>query len=352
MTVEIGLGVQSDKLPEDYRRIAAIAEDGGVDVLSVYSDLMFQPPLPALLEMARVTSRVRLGAACWNPYTLHPYEIAGQLAALDRASQGRAYLGLARGSWLRAIGVAQPRPVDRLREAIEVIHRLLRGDRDGFDGDIFRLEPRVSLNYAPLRAAPPLLIGTWGARTAALAGRVANELKIGGSVNPAMVAVLRGRIAVGAADIGRPVDEVRIVIGAVTVVDLDAAAARARARAEVALYLPVVAALDPTLDVAVDVVDRIAGLVAAGDAVAAGALIGDDLLDMFAFAGAPDEVAAQAQRLIDAGAGRIEFGTPHGLHDDDGVRLICEHVLPQLRRQSPAPRQGAAAYTDDGTSHD
>ena len=38
--------------------------------------------------MARATSRVRLGAACLNPYTQHPYEIAGGLALVgtDRLS--------------------------------------------------------------------------------------------------------------------------------------------------------------------------------------------------------------------------------------------------------------------------
>ena len=38
-------------------------------------------------------------------------EIAGQIAVLDLVSQGRAYLGLARGSWLTTIGVETPRPV-------------------------------------------------------------------------------------------------------------------------------------------------------------------------------------------------------------------------------------------------
>ena len=35
--------------------------------------------------MARVTERVRLGPAALNPFTLHPYEIAGQIAMLDRS---------------------------------------------------------------------------------------------------------------------------------------------------------------------------------------------------------------------------------------------------------------------------
>jgi len=42
------------------------------------------------LLMARVTERVRLGPAALNPFTLHPYEIAGQIAMLDSVSRGRA----------------------------------------------------------------------------------------------------------------------------------------------------------------------------------------------------------------------------------------------------------------------
>ncbi len=77
---EIGVAFQTDKPPGRYGALAAAAEGYGFDVVSVFADLLYQPPLPALLEMARATSRVRLGAACLNPYTQHPYEIAGGLA--------------------------------------------------------------------------------------------------------------------------------------------------------------------------------------------------------------------------------------------------------------------------------
>jgi len=78
---EIGVAFQTDKPPGRYGELAAAAEAHGFDVVSVFADLLDQPPLPALLEMARATSRVRLGAACLSPYTHHPYEIAGGLAA-------------------------------------------------------------------------------------------------------------------------------------------------------------------------------------------------------------------------------------------------------------------------------
>ena len=49
-------------------------------------------------------------------------------------------------------------------------------------------------------------------------------------------------------------------------------------------------------------------------------------------AGTPDEVARQAAGLLDAGVRRIEFGPPQGLRStEEGVRLLAERVLPQLR---------------------
>jgi 5,10-methylenetetrahydromethanopterin reductase len=54
-------------------------------------------------------------------------------------------------------------------------------------------------------------------------------------------------------------------------------------------------------------------------------------LDRFTIAGTPEEVAAHAQRLFDAGVKRVEFGTPQGLTTASGVNLLCDRVLPLLR---------------------
>ena len=98
MTRELGLGLQTDKPLAEYGRLAQAAEEAGFDVVTTFNDLWFQPALPALLEIARATQRVRIGPSCLNPFTLHPVEIAGQVAMLDAASDGRAFLGLARGA--------------------------------------------------------------------------------------------------------------------------------------------------------------------------------------------------------------------------------------------------------------
>jgi 5,10-methylenetetrahydromethanopterin reductase len=118
----------------------------------------------------------------------------------------------------------------------------------------------------------------------------------------------------------------------VTVVDEDGSRARAAARQEVAMYVDVVGARDPTTPLEPELLSRIGALVAVGDHVAAGALIPDDVLARFAFAGTPADVATQAEAVFDAGALRVDFGTPHGIHERHGVELLCREVLPRLRR--------------------
>jgi 5,10-methylenetetrahydromethanopterin reductase len=73
------------------------------------------------------------------------------------------------------------------------------------------------------------------------------EVKIGGSANPDVIPHFRRVIDAAASLVGRAGADIGIVVGAVCVVDEDGAAARALARREVALYLPVVAGLDPTV---------------------------------------------------------------------------------------------------------
>jgi len=297
---ELGLGLQSDKQPAEYEAIARRAEAAGVDVVTVYHDLLFQPAIAPLLLMARVTERIRLGPSALNPYTLHPVELAGQAAALDLASGGRAYLGLVQGAWLDQLGLDGRQSLGALREAAEIVRRLFAGDRNGFSGRHFTIAPGAGFNYEPLRREIPLLIGSWRPRTLAWAGTVAREVKLGGTANPEMIRQAR-------AWIGN--DNVRIVVGAVTVVDEDGAGARARAREEVQLYLPVVARLDPTLQLA------------DGE---------EPPLERFTIAGTPEEVAAHVLELVGAGAGRVELGTPQGLTPGSGLELICERVLPLL----------------------
>jgi 5,10-methylenetetrahydromethanopterin reductase len=320
---QVSIAFQSDKPMQEYAELAKAVEDFGFDVLSIYSDLMYQPPIGPLTVAAMATSRIRLGPASLNPFTLHPVEIAGQVATLDLASNGRAYWGISRGAWLDSVGVEQSRPITRVREAIDVVEHLLAGKREPYNGNCFQLTKHHHLRYQVQRSHIPLLIGTWGTKLLDLAGRRAAEVKIGGSANPDVVPVVAKRLGEGS--------QCGIVMGAVTIVDEDRDQARAAIRREMALYLPVVARLDPTVDVDPELLLRMDTLVTQGDQEAAGKLIPDDLLTRFGFCGNPFDIIEQCEELFLAGATRIEFGTPHGISGRSGLDLLGRQVLPALR---------------------
>ncbi|CAA9545417.1 MAG: hypothetical protein AVDCRST_MAG33-403 [uncultured Thermomicrobiales bacterium] len=332
MSRQVSIALQGDKPLARYGELAALAEGYGFDGVSVYADLGFQPAIGPLIEVARATSRVRVGPAALNPYLLHPVEIAGQIAQLDAVSNGRAYLGIARGAWLDTLGVTDDRHLTRLREAVAVVRHLLSGQEDGYTGEVYRLPVGRLFRYPVLRPAVPILIGAWGPKMLAVAGEIADEVKVGGSTNPDLVGEIRRRLAVGEERAGRLPGSVAVCFGAVTVVDEDGQRARAYVRREAARYLPVVAPMDPTVAIPEATLMEIQRLVDADRLDDAAMLVPDDLLDRFAFAGTPEQVVTQAERLFTAGVDRIEFGTPHGLTEDGGLRLLGERVLPALRR--------------------
>ncbi len=329
---EISIAFQTDKRASDYIALAKLADAYSFDAISVYCDAPYHPSFGPLLLMAPQISRARLGPAGVSPSRMHPIDIAAGTALLADVAAGGSYLGLVRGGWLAEHGIRELQPPIRaMREAIAIIRKLLTGESAGYRGRVFQIAEHVRAPYPLPARRVPLQIGTWGPKLADLAGELADEVKIGGSANPALVPLMREYIARGEARAGRTPGRVQIVLGAVSVVDEDRRAARWMARRAVALYLPIVAPMDASVAIEPELLDRVEAFVHAGDSDSAAKLISDDILDLFAFAGAPADIIAQCEALYAAGAQRIELGTPHGLHQAaTGIRLIGERVLPAL----------------------
>ncbi len=323
---EIGVGLAGSFAPQDYAPLAARLEAAGFDAVTVFGDLMYQPPALVLHSMTASTSRMRLGIAAYTPWTQHPVEVAGQVALLDAASGGRAFYGLVRGAWMEQLGIDQSRALSAIVDTASIVTALLAGDTSGYEGKVYSLAAGTTAMYPVLRPKVPLLIGSWSPRLAAIAGRIADELQAGGSANPAMV----GRLSAMAA-VGDCAQTPGICLNAIAVVDEDGHAARAAARTAAAPYFDVVACHDPTVELDPELSKRINILCRAGDPRAAGLLIPDDVLNKFAFAGTPTHVAEHAASIIRAGARRVEFDTPFGLTTGSGLRLLCEEVLPTVR---------------------
>lgn len=330
---EISIAFQTDKTPAQYIALAQLVNQYAFDAVSVYCDAPFHPSYGPLLLMAPHIQRARIGPAAVSPARITPIDIAAETALLAQLAQGGVYVGIARGAWLGDHGIRESnQPIQVIREAIEIVRLLLSGESGGYDGQVYKIAPHVRAPYPLPQQNIPVLIGSWGKKLCALAGELADEVKIGGTANPDIVPVIQGYITTGERRAGRAPGTVGIVAGAVSVIDDDREQAREIARRAVSLYLPVVAPLDPTVHAEPELIERLQRMVNQRDAAGAARLISDDLLERFAFAGNAADIIRQAEALFAAGASRIEFGTPHGIVPETGIRILGEQVIPALPR--------------------
>lgn len=327
----ISIAFQTDKTPAEYIALAKLVNQYDFGVVSVYCDAPFHPSYGPLLLMAPHIERARLGPAAVSVSRMAPIDIAADTALLAQVARGGAYVGLSRGAWLDDHGIHElERPIRAIREAVEVVRYMLSGAGGGYQGQIYRIAPHVRAPYSLPDWPVPVLIGTWGPKLCAVAGELADEVKIGGTANPDVVPVIRDYIAQGERRARRDIGSVDVSVGAVSVVDEDREQAREQARRAVALYLPVVSRLDPTINVEPELAARVQEHVKKHNSDSAARLISDDLLDRFAFSGNAADIVHQAEALYAAGANRIEFGTPHGIVPANGIRILGEQVIPAL----------------------
>src|SRR5262245_9801715 len=103
-----------------------------------YTDVRFlRDCWVSLAAVALATERIRLGPGVTDPYTRHPALTASAIATLDELSRGRALLGLGIGGYgFGQIGLEGRLPVAAMRETVEVVRRLLRGEEVSLEGKV------------------------------------------------------------------------------------------------------------------------------------------------------------------------------------------------------------------------
>lgn len=130
--------------------------------------------------VAARTEKVELATSVTCPlFHYHPALIAQAAATVDRLSSGRFFLGVGTGENINEgpMGFTFPgyqERIARMREALEIMHRLFAGEKVDFDGDHY-IADKAKL-YSPPVSEIPILMAAGGPKSAAFAGTHADGL--------------------------------------------------------------------------------------------------------------------------------------------------------------------------------
>jgi len=130
--------------------------------------------------MAQATERVRITTGVTTPlFRYHPGVVAQAAATLDRLSNGRFDLGVGTGENINEgpLGYSFPKYAERaarMREALQIMRRLLDGEKLTFEGDYYRTD-RAKL-YSPPIGDVPIWMAAGGPKSSALAAEYAQGI--------------------------------------------------------------------------------------------------------------------------------------------------------------------------------
>jgi F420-dependent oxidoreductase-like protein len=246
--------------------------------------------LTTLALAGQQATRIQLGTGVAIAYHQHPLTLARQALTTNAAVDGRLTLGLGVGhpSMIEALGYSYERPVQYLREYLEILIPAMAGESVDFHGTQLTAVGQVNLPAAP---APAVILAALGPRMLDLAGSMTDGT-ITTWTGPKMLEhSIVPRITEAAAAAGRPAPQVVASLPVMVTSDPDAGRDSIAAAFAIAEQVP---AYRTVLDAE--------GVASVADV----SIVGDE-----------EQVAAQLRRFAEVGV--TEFvGLPHG--DPDTVK--------------------------------
>jgi alkanesulfonate monooxygenase SsuD/methylene tetrahydromethanopterin reductase-like flavin-dependent oxidoreductase (luciferase family) len=292
--------------PERLRAVARAADEAGLDELWLWEDCFLESGIASAAAALAWTERVHIGVGLLPVPLRNVALTAMETATLVRLFPGRVSVGVGHGvqDWMAQVGAKPDSPVTLLREYLDALRALLRGERVTTEGRYVKLrdvaldwppttaltqDPTHALSAQPL-AVPAILAGATGPKSLRLCGEAADGSILVAGTSPEGVIEARKLIDEGRAAAGRT-DPHPIVI-----------------------YLHAAAGPDAAQRLEAERVrsgyDSIEGISASGDA---------------------ETMAASIRRWIEAGVDRVILQpTPDDPDPEGFVRFVAQEVRPLI----------------------
>jgi 5,10-methylenetetrahydromethanopterin reductase len=355
MTIPFNIGVLQLSMEPVHETVvmAKACEDAGFDTFWIAEAYPWwrkhsfeaRSSTAILAVIASQTRRIQLGWGIISPYTRHPVEIAMEARVMQDLAGERFLLGLGASKiFMKEIGEGEGEkvgPATVMRESIEIIRGVLKGDNFEYQGKVFTASvPPLRADAHTSREVPPVYVAGTGPAMQRLGGSLGDGLLTASITTPAFVRYSKTNMEEGAAKAGR--DASQLILGCVIVgsIGRDSKKGKEGAREQAAMYLAnkvqnIKGSADVLLEsagITFEELQPVADAMERGGRKAAAQAVSDELLrKVCPIAGTPEECVQKIDEYRAAGCTHIMLE----IWGDDRTgqaKLFGEEVLPHFRK--------------------
>ena len=169
----------------DYVRYA---EQRGFEAVWQAESRLVRDAIVPMAAYAAVTEHLKVGSGVINNWTRNIGLLAATFLTLDDLAPGRIICGI--GAWwdplARNVGIERRKPLQAMRETVEVLRRLLNMERVTFHGEFHHVDG-IELDVVHGRREPrhvPIMIGATGDKMMEMTGEIADGAVLNYCVPP------------------------------------------------------------------------------------------------------------------------------------------------------------------------
>jgi len=285
------------------------AEEKGFEAVWQAESRLVRDAIVPMAAFAACTERIKVGSGVINNWTRNAALIAATFLTLDDLAPDRVICGI--GAWwdplASNVGIQRTKPLQAMREVVEVVRRLLNAETVTFEGEFVQVRG-IKLDVVHGNTGPrnvPIYIGATGPKMLELSGEIADGVVLNYLVKPEYNLEAMDRIEAGAKRAGRSIDEIDRPQLVVCSMDPDRRRGLDGAKKMVTQYLAqqphFAKALGADASLVNEIKSRLGWPATEEEIESAMELVPDEMVQMVAAAGSPEECRAKVQEYIDNG---------------------------------------------------
>src|ERR1044071_6106122 len=208
--MRIGLCFDGFYSIQEMTELARLADEIGMESIWMSDHLCFRDSLTTAVALLASTRNIKVAPAPMSPYSRSVIISAMSIATLDEFAPGRviASPGTGNAAALKEAGIESPHPLQTMREYVEVLSRLSRGETVQYQGKMIHVNG-AKMGFVP-EAAIPMYITAVRSRMLQLAGEIGEGVLLSAGCAPGYIQKCLSDIGRGAEKGGKHLHDVDV----------------------------------------------------------------------------------------------------------------------------------------------